>query len=427
MPPSSRSQTFVEFALCLLAFSIPFPFIYATIGIGVLALAWLIQGRFKATFINLKDRKVLWLWILYFILHAVSYYYSDNKGQSAFDTQQKLSFFILPILIGAGITIDRRGLERIFISFIIGTSLIAVWCLAKAGMAWQSTHDKNVFFYHELVTGLEANAVYMALYFIFSISLLLFVPWEYHFKRRAGKIALAVFQIAFFVLLSSRTLIALFFVFIIPFYFINISKAFSRTRILIGLGALVGLFSIIIFTDNPLRNRYINIYETNFELAFRDDYHNVAEGDFNNLTLRIFLWRLGIMNMNEHNLWLTGAGNGDAQELQNAKMDRVGLPNIYNEAYHSPMYNANLHNMFMQSLLMLGLPGAIILFFISFLPFLYIRKVPYSQAFLIFHVIMVFFMMQEAAFQTQAGIIYYAFFSLLYWNMRFYNPMINKK
>ncbi len=427
MPQQSRTQTFVEFALCLVAFSIPFPFIYASVAIGILALAWLVRGHFRYTFSNLADRKVLWLWMIYFLLHAASYYYSDNKEQSAFDTQQKLSFLILPILIGAGVSVNKRTLERVFASFVTGTTLIALFCLAKAASTWQTTHNNDGFFYHELVKGLEANAVYMAWYYIFSISLLLFMPWEHFFKRKFFKIALIILQTAFFILLSSRTLIALFFVFIVPFYFIRLSGGLSKARIAIGITALALLGLAIVLTDNPIRNRYKDIYNTKIELAFKNDYHDVAEGDFNNLTLRVFLWRLGIMNVSEHNLWLTGAGNGDAQALQNQKMEQIGIRNINEPIYRSPFYNANLHNMFMQSLVMLGLPGALTLLLIALLPLLHLRNILYPQVFLIFHVIALFFLMQEAALQTQAGVIYYSFFSLIFWNIRFYDPIINEK
>ena len=124
--------------------------------------------------------------------------------------------------------------------------------------------------------------------------------------------------------------------------------------------------------------------------------------------------------MQEHNLWLAGAGNGDVHTLQNDKMAEYGIKNIYPvNTWRSPFYNANLHNMFFQCLLMIGIPGLLIFTAIAFLPIFNLRNFIYGQVFLIFHLTAIFFMLQEAALQSQAGIIYYTFFSMIFWNISY--------
>jgi len=416
------------YLLCFIAFAIPLPFIYSTMGSALLFIFWILQANPVDVVQQLKQRKFLWPWLLYFMLFALSYFYSENKEQSIFDLESKLSLFILPIIIGAGIMLDRPKLERIFFFFTLGVSVVAIICIVKAGVLWHSHHDKSVFFYHNLVEGFEANAVYMAWYCLFSITILLFLPWKtfYIGRWKALKILTILLQILFFVLLSARMLTVLFFIVLIPAYFGKAITRLPRSRIILALTTLFILLIAIFGTKNPLRDRFANIFDANYKLVYLNDYSNIPEGNFNNLTLRLFFWRIGIENMNEHHLWLTGTGNGDAQALQNDKMHQLKIHNIDNTKERSPFYNANLHNMFMQTLLMVGLPGVILLLIMCFSPLFFLNPNTYGSIFLIFNISSIFFLTQEAALQTQAGIVYYSFFSMIFWNMYYsYKRHIN--
>jgi hypothetical protein len=138
--------------LCILAFAIPFPFIYATLIVIALSIAWLLNVRFSDLADKLKHRRALWPWLLYFILFAVSYFYSNNKSVSAFDLQKKLSILLLPLVIGAGIAINKKLAERIFLSFIAGISVAAIICMGNALYSWYHTADTSLFFYPQPYT-----------------------------------------------------------------------------------------------------------------------------------------------------------------------------------------------------------------------------------------------------------------------------------
>ena len=133
-----------------------------------------------------------------------------------------------------------------------------------------------------------------------------------------------------------------------------------------------------------------------------------------NLTLRLFLWRLGMENVREHNLWWYGAGNGDVSLLQNAKLDQNGVGDIYNPAQRSNLYNVNLHNMYLEILIMLGIPGVLCLLIIVFSPFFYYKNKKYRPFFLLFCTIAAIFLFQEAAFQTEAGTVFYVLFMQIF-------------
>jgi O-antigen ligase len=421
------------FLLCFLAFAIPFPFLFSAVVIILLSLVWLLRVNIKELCLSIKERKALWPWLLYFALFGISYFYSDNKSQSLFDLQSKLSLLLFPLIIGAGTAIDKILAERIFIFFIAGISVAACLSIGNAIHVYLQTGQTDHFFYHSLVSIPDMNAVYMALFTLLSLSALLFFPWETYFtgKYRHLRSGLIALQTVFFILLSSKMLLVLFFMLVVPFYlWRNFKHAqIARWKILLLVGIFTGLFITLITTHNPIRKRYEEIVDKNdLHKAWLKDYSHEDQSKFSNLTIRVIAWRLGMENIIEKNLWLTGSGNGDAQDLQNQKMQYYHVHNwhsgIFDES--SELYNVNLHNMFLQSLLMIGIPGLILFSIIIFMPFFHIRQIRYKLVFLIFHVSVFAYMLQEAALQSQAGIVYYSFFAQVFWNIYYSDEKIKK-
>lgn len=414
----------LQYLLCVLAFLIPFPYIFSAICIGIILILWLLSVNYKDLVVNLSKRRVIWAWMVYFLLHVISYSYSSNKAQSAFDLQSKLSIFFLPVVIGAGIKLTRRTIERIFFYFNISVTVIGLYCIYHA--AERTLNEgyiyKPFFFYNDLVDGLDASAVYMAWYTLISMSAMFFIDWKYYYQKNYKwlKILLLIFQIIFFILLSARTLLLVFFIVVVPFY---VYITFKHTRLqlwqkLSAGGIFLVLAIALLASNNPVKKRFGDLYQKNLDIAWQKDYSHVPQKEFSNLTLRLMVWRMGIENMNEHHLWLTGAGNGDVQDLQNQKMAAYGI-DVYNPdvSKRSEFYNLNLHNMALESLMMLGIPGLILFLFIIFAPFFLIRKIELKNIFILFNVIAFSFFFQEAAFQTQAGIVYYTFFTAVLINI----------
>lgn len=424
---AAKLNTLLQYALCLLAFSIPTKFILSSLCLALVAILWLLKGNMLNALKNLKKRKGLWPWFLMYGLLIVSYFYSENKDQSAFDLKTKLACLILPLIVGAGINIlTRRVIENIFVSLIGGVAVAAVISLVDATLVWYPDNYYDAFFYHHLVRLVDPNAVYMAWYTIFSIALLLFMPWQYHFQNRYKilRVIAIAFLTFFFILLSARMFMLLFLIFVIP-YFLKRSFANWRRGIVVTiltLASLYGFYHLVSTTYNPIRNRYNNMINRHTGYAWVDDYSNVPEEKFDNMTLRLFLWRIGIESVADRNAWFTGVGNGDVHVVLTDKMRELKIQNIDNPDINKRpgFYHANLHNMFVQTLVMIGIPGLLLMMWIAFVPVFFIHKLKPYQPFLVFHITSLLFMMQEAVLQTQAGIFFYILISSMFWGM-YYN------
>lgn len=429
-----KINTLLQFALCLLAFSIPTKFIVSSICLALVAILWVLQGNLKETFTRIKNRPSIWLWFLLYILLIISYFYSEDKTQASFDLKVKLAYLILPIIVGAGVNvIDKKVAERIYISLIAGVTLVAIVSLIEATIIWYPDHYYFAFFYHDLVSSFDPNAVYMAWYTIFSIALLLFLPWEYHFKKskKGLKTILISFLVIFFFLLSARMFMLLFLLFVIPYFLKRMFAKMKRGIIvtIITIVSLFALFQVIDNTNNPIRTRYYSIIHSNTDYAWLDDYSWVEESRFDNATIRLFLWRLGVESIRDRNAWWTGVGNGDVHVVLKEKMHALKVQNVDNpdESKRPGFYNSNLHNMYLQTLVMIGITGLLVFLLIVFMPVFYIHKMKPYQPFLVFHITSILFMMQEAVLQTQAGIFFYILFSSMFWGMFYNEKQIVKK
>lgn len=416
MPLSFTPQRLYFFALYLTAFLIPFPYSFTSAAIIFTALTWLFTVDIKGILPALKQRKALWVFIAFFIAHACSYFYSADKSESLFDLQTKLSLLILPLIVGTGPSLDKAKTEKLFGAFISGLTLIALYCIIKAFGKWQSGHNTEVFFYHNLIDGLSANAVYYALYSFMGLSILVLYQWEDSIlKWKLAYYFVLLVLVIFFILLSSKTLLLLLFVLLVPVY---LRKLFLRSRKTAIAVSFIGilLIGLISFTHNPIRTRYIDLTENSDQKDWKPELSNGQKQHFNNLTLRLFLWQTALNNVQEHNLWLKGCGNGGVKQLQKQKILSYGSNNKLLNV-DPPLWDYNLHNMYLQVLMMLGLPGLVLFVLLLIMPFFMGRKLKDWVLFAFFNISIVIFMFQEAALQTQAGILFFLFFSMVFYNL----------
>ncbi|MGN6568158.1 MAG: O-antigen ligase family protein, partial [Flavipsychrobacter sp.] len=407
--------------LYIVAFAIPLPYIYGALSVGLLTIVWLFSTNVRKAFGALKHRKTLWLPIILFALHAISYFYSTDKDQSLMDLGKKVSFVVLPLAIGLGPEIDKRTLERLFAAFVCSITLLAAFFLARAGIIWLKDHTTEQFFYHSLVAGFDANAIYYALYTICSISILLLHDWTdvKLFARKPLYYCITCIQILFLVLLSSKTLLAFFIVLVLPIFILkHRQKSHLVPRLIVAIAFLVSI-CLLVFTDNPIRTRYQQILGSNDNSVWRSE--DPSGKHFNNLTLRLFIWKTALENIKEHRLYWFGCGNGDVEVYQKQKL------HVYDDKidtrYNPYIWKFNLHNQFLQIFMMLGVAGIFIFSLFIFMPFFYLKQVPDKNIFLLFNISFLLIILQESALQTQAGIIYYLFILNVFWRLAYKNKL----
>lgn len=404
--------------LYALVIFMPFSYNYASICIIFFTITSLFTINYQQFASNFRNNKIVWAFLLYIILYIFSFLYSDNTQTASADLQTKMSLIIFPLLLGCGLQMNKKIVDRFFLFFVTGVTLAALVNLLIAYRESVTDDTTIVFFYHNLVRHFDISAVYMSLYCFLSIGLLLTYNWEDQFtgKWKWLRVILVIVQISFFILLSARMLIALFVIFLIPyaFYYYVLPKL-TKLQLSISAIMIIITLAVLLLTDNPIKSRYTNILDKDLSIVTLNDYSDVSLDSFSNLTLRLFIWKAGYEVINEHGLWWTGAGNGDVQDVMNEKMS------IYNvndtDGSSSPLKNVNMHNMLLQTLISVGLIGLFIILIIVIYPFFQWTFLLNNPWFLFFFVSTLFFLVQESILQTQSGTVYYALIYSLFINI----------
>ncbi len=120
----------------LLMFWLPLSKSYITIFIFLWMLTWILEGKFKNRFkyhcLSKTKITLLLLPVIFYILHIISFFLSDNKNVAAFDLEVKLSMLIFPILIVGTNKMYRINRKTLLISFLVGLVFSSLICLVIA-------------------------------------------------------------------------------------------------------------------------------------------------------------------------------------------------------------------------------------------------------------------------------------------------------
>lgn len=400
-------------ALCLFCFSLPFPFIISSVMMGVLGFFWLLAGV-RPAIRQLCGRKLILLWVLFYLLHVAGYFISTDKAQASFELVHKMSFAVLPLIAGTGPELKERHIRGVFLSFTAGIVVIACWAFVRACYEYAGDGDLQHFFYHDLAGVTEPNAVYLAWYTLCALFFLILIPYDFFKTKRWFYFLLLVFLEVFFLLLSSRLLIALHTILLVPMVLLanRSRKNWLKPLLLISL-VFTGVIMVVAVTDNPVSERYKAVFPSGDNVWLKDPELQEGKQQFTNLTLRLFLWKTSLEAIRDHRLYYYGGGIGDVERYQKASIQRYDA--MLNEGNRqAELWKYNVHNMYIESLYMLGAPGLLNLLLLIFLPVWVFRDRALRYPFLAFTLVSAIFMCVEAVLQTQAGIIFFPLFSILF-------------
>lgn len=402
---------------CLLAFVIPLPYQFGAIGvIAVSATALIFRG--KEILQNLRYRKLIWLWLALYIWYGCSWYWSENKAEAQFQLMAKLSLLLLPIFVGCSGLYERKNLRKVLFAFALGTVAAGIYCFWNAWNRYQLDKDVNHFFYHQLISGLDANAVYMAWYVVTALLFLLLEPLQKS-AWAVVRLLLLCILLPFFVLLAARTLLLFFVLVALPVTLFHsfrkrVGKAQKALIWTFAAGVVVaGFFAL---QQPAIQYRFRELHRSEPGISFLKHYHGEEE-KFSNMNIRLFLWRVGLESMTSspEMLW-QGAGIGDAHQVSNQRIKELGIPRMEEKSPdRSVFYNINMHNTFIHTGLSTGLVGMLLVLLAAvglvFVGAKTFRENPFE---LLFALLSLLFMMQEAILETQAGVVFYLFvYSLL--------------
>jgi O-antigen ligase len=344
----------------------------------------------------------LGLMVLFYIMHIIGLWSTENMKQGIFELDKKISFLILPIVMQAFI-LDERSICKVLIAFALGTFTASLVCLSYASWRYLAFGDSGYFFYHPLTEVIDMHAIYMAMYVCFTSFILIYYYWEkalFGTWRMKCVFMLCLSYLAFFVFLLSARTVILSFSFIV---FAGIVVYGYRTKRLIkALGVIVVLllfFSALVFLNDNNRERFKEAINYNSEYTIDKQYGGRST--------RELIWSCAASLIKQNPV--LGWGTGDAQDVLHA----CYLKNDFGPLTYLPHLKYNAHSQYFQSWIDLGLAGLLAFALSILIPFFQNIK---SKNYLYLSFIALFALActTESMLELKQGITFFAFFQCLF-------------
>lgn len=389
----------------------------SSITIGLIIIAGLINNWLETkTFFNPRLKNpflygCLSLFIAYFI--ALLYSHPNHEGWS--DIQVKTALIFSPLAICSTSFINSTTKKKLSVNLIFVVIIASLYCTGTAIGRYFQSGDSSFFFYHTLVHPVNGHAIYFSvLVFIallFSIELLL---KSIFILSKAFHLACIVFLSFFLFLLSSKLVIAFYFLYLIACFISLIKKKPSHSKLIItSLILFIAASLISLTTSNPVSRRFVDITEGNLQVLNMEKFNPGMY--FNGVQFRLLEWRFTSEILNENHGWITGVGPANAQDLLNKKyasLDMyIGEPSRGDHGF----LGYNTHNQFLETILKTGVFGLLALLFTCFT---LIKMARQKKKRLISFIIalLITWLFTESVLERQYGIIIFTFFPLFIWS-----------
>ncbi|MCX6248575.1 MAG: O-antigen ligase family protein [Bacteroidetes bacterium] len=395
-------QGIFRYCMLAVAFLLPVSGRYVPPFIGLMFLNWIVEGRFRQKFrlvASSRMRQFTLLFGLLYLLYLAGLIYTSNFEYGLFDLQVKLSLVVFPFLFatmdGEHFSGPRRiQLLRFYIAGCLAGSLLF---MGRAFVETEFHHAINAFFYGSLSWYFHSS--YLSMYYNFAVAVLLGHLITVEFRRKTvvyfAETALILWFIILVFLLSSKAGI-LTLGGILLFY--SGLLIFKRKQLLPGIIILV-LGAIIFYTTSRLLPAPFERMEYAGEVI-RSDPGNKSQST-ESTGERLAIWKASSEIIREH--FLIGVGTGDVKDSLYGKYSE-------NKMYPALVRKLNCHCQYLQTFIALGAAGFLVLVLMLALPAIQaVRRK--DNLYLVFLGIFAFNILVESMFETQAGVMFYAFFN----------------
>ncbi len=387
------------YSLMLMAFCIPLHkkmFVPCAIVSFILVL---IQFNKKQVVERLRSFKFLYTLIIYYCIVAMGLLWTENIPEGLFDLEIKLSFILFPVYFFIfPLNPDKSIQSRVIFSYLSGVGLSVLICLVNAGINYI---EQPVFYYTFAASSFSIlhHPTYFAMYINFAIVILLIWQRQHKIKSIPAVLACIVLLGTNWLLMSRAGLLTS--ILIVFTYWLTLF--FERKY----KGAIIMLMLLVISSLAVYNFSSYAKFRMSTIIPFIQDLVSKKPKDETTTTTtdsRMITWKAAISVISKNPL--LGAGTGDVHSELNKYYQQT-----YNEAALEK--NLNAHNQFLQSWVATGIFG-----FLSILLILYvgIAKALKKQDYLVFFFFLVSMitMMTESIFETQSGVVFFAFFSALF-------------
>lgn len=411
---SSKGKTYQKVfsnidLVLLIALMVSF-FMYFRIN-GFFVMLIIIYAFFKVV---LKGMSIQWYKGLFFfpaifILLILGQIYTADLEKGWTLVGRNLSFLLLPIACLSILDLSEKKLKYLINAFILGAAAAGIFCLGvvsinaiENGTIYTIPNNKhflyNTFMHHKLTSPLGLHAVYFALFVAFS-NLVLF--YRMLFRQLVNKktwilhVSGYIFFCILLFLLKSANNVAGFAIcsMLLLIFRLNSGQMKSLQSKIAAL--------LLMFVIGALG---FSVVQTKLEsFSFK---HEMSNEQMTPIGIRMSIWECSMEVINEHPI--LGTGTGDGQDELAEVYERSGFT-------LGAKNNFNSHNMYLEYWLSNGLP-VLSLFVFGLILLMRRALLNKNYLFISFLILFALFSLTESTLRTQKGIVFFVFFSsVFYW------------
>jgi len=390
-----------EMGMIMLAFSIPIYRKVVPYVIAVIVITWLLEADFVVKARRIAEnphRRNTLLFAGLYLLYTFGMLFTGNFDAGLFNLEVKMSLFIFPVLMST-VRDDVLSLavaRKVLWAFVLGVLASIGICYGQAIYRYFLEDNFAVFYYSSLSPFIHPS--YMAMYVIFAMAIVMYFLSRGIVTQKIYRTFLVVLILVFelfVIMLSSKAgilglviLLALFSGYLF----------FGERRIVKGffVSAVLWLSFAILFISFPVSaERFEETRSAIEQTDINADEIASSSGE------RLLIWWYSFEITNENLLF--GVGTGD---VKHALLEKYREKQMYNALG----LELNAHNQYLQTTLALGVIGLIALLLCIVLPMMYgLDKKHYLL--LTFLILIAFNFLFESMLETQAGVVFYAFFN----------------
>ncbi len=383
----------------LLAFVLPIFAKLTPSAIVVFAIMVLLQSKLKLTRQPLS-RQVGWFGLIYLFYLIGSLWSQETEGLTS-ELETKLALIVFPVLFLFTKRLPKKVLHKVLLNFVFGCFVNMLFSVVKGSDCFLQTNAIDCFYSSKLAFGLHPS--YLAMYLNLAIAILLYFEIN---AIRPYKISayftwfLLLMFVMFNVFLSSKMGILTLFLILgafVVFYYgrIGIRKVLVRS---IGIGLLLLLATW--FSPATLeRFRYLSKTVT---ATAKHEKTFVKEVESN--SARVNIWEI-VIPLGFENFWF-GLGTNDVPSTLVPKYQKAGME-------EAAKLRLNCHNQFLETQLAIGIFGLLsVVGLVGTGVYFGIKR--RNFVYLVFSLLCFSNFMVESMLETQAGVVFFAFFNCFF-------------
>ena len=391
-----------RYLLMGIAFSLP---VYGRVVptlITLMFINWIIEGRFRQKYllvISVPGRRLALGFGLIYLLYLAGLLHTNNFQYGLFDLEVKLSLLIFPLVFatsGEAVFSNPRRRELLLV-FTAGCLAGSLLFMGRALVTTIFSHAENAFYYGSLSWYFHSS--YLSMYYNFAIAVILChlitLEWKKNLLWSLLEALLVLwFMMLVFLLSSKAGIICLAGIFI----FFTVLLILKRKNWIGGISILAVSAAIFMITYQLLPGPFQRMQTAG--KVIRSDKANLNQSP-ESTAERLSIWKVASEIIHEH--YLLGVGTGDVKDALYVKYAEKGMGSALSK-------KLNVHCQYLQTFVALGITGFLLLLVTLVFPGILAIRMK-DNLYLVFLGVFAFNILVESMFETQAGVIFYAFFN----------------